>query len=124
VLTGHHLGPDLQRGDVRPRPGTGNPCELVAVGFRSQGNDIVAEGDSSEGVAGSHSGRFPRLTAWIGFDDDLPLKASHRAFIQLLAPHLSDQQIDGCSGRADVDPDGAELPLRGGPVAPLEMRGR
>jgi len=83
----------------------------------------VEEGADDDLVAIDASGLFPRLTTWIGFDDDLPLKPSHRAFIQLLAPHLSERQIDGRTGPPEVGPNGPELPLRGGPVGPLEMRG-
>lgn len=34
-------------------------------------------------------GLFPRLTTWIGFNEELLLKAYHRDFTGLLAPHFS-----------------------------------
>lgn len=95
---------------------------LMGLGVGVLASIAVESGADDDLVAIDASGLFPRLTTWIGFDGDLPLKPSHRAFIQLLAPHLSDRQIEGRSGSLEVAPDGTDLPLRSGPVAPLEMR--
>lgn len=37
---------------------------------------------------------------------------------------MSHRQIDGSPVLTEIDPGEEDLPLRGGPVAPLEMRGR
>lgn len=112
-----------------PHPVTARDADVIKTcGGMSTGVGVldsmaVESGIDDDLVAIHASGLFPRLTTWIGFDDDLPLKPSHRAFIQLLAPHLSDRQIDGRPDSAEVEPDAAGLPLRDGPMPLLEIRG-
>ena len=122
----------LHRQGPHPPPGiafTARDADVIktyvrmGLGVGVLASMAVESGADDDLVAIDASGLLPRLTTWIGFDNDLPLKPSHRAFIQLLAPHLSDRQIDGRSGTVDIGFDSSELPLRCGPVAPLEMRG-
>lgn len=64
-------------------------------------------------------GLFPRLTTWIGYPRDLLLKNYHRAFIRLLAPHISDWMLDQLSRDPDTSArsewlEEIEIPLRTG----------
>jgi len=65
------------------------------------------------------SGLFPRLTTWLGFSRDLLLKQYHCEFIQLLAPHLSEKQLQKICRHPDSDEyrqwlQDVQLPLLGG----------
>jgi len=65
------------------------------------------------------SGLFPRLTTWIGYPRDLLLKNYHRAFIRLLAPHISDWMLEQLSRDPDTPArsewlEEMKIPLRNG----------
>ncbi|MEJ2601947.1 MAG: HTH-type transcriptional regulator CysB [Gammaproteobacteria bacterium] len=65
------------------------------------------------------AGLFPRSTTWIGFRRDTVLKRYMNDFLQLFAPHLTDDLVGRCLKAADqaaVDEffRDIDLPLRGG----------
>jgi len=63
----------------------------------------VEEGTDDDLVAIDATGLFPRLTTWIGFNEELLLKAYHRDFIGLLAPHFTGDVLE------DLDRHGHEI---------------
>jgi len=65
------------------------------------------------------AGLFPRSTTWIGFRKDAALRRYLLDFIQLFAPHISDDQLEQTRhlrSQDDVDDlfKDAEIPIRGG----------
>ncbi|MBT5861966.1 MAG: LysR family transcriptional regulator [Gammaproteobacteria bacterium] len=69
-------------------------------------------------------GLFPRSTTWIGYRKNAVLRRYMFEFLQLVAPHVSSQQLDDirrATSQEDIDVlfDASELPLRGGCDEPL-----
>ena len=69
-------------------------------------------------------GLFPRSTTWIGYRKNAVLRRYMFEFLQLVAPHVSSQQLDDirrATSQEDIDVlfDVSELPLRGGCDEPL-----
>ena len=69
-------------------------------------------------------GLFPRSTTWIGYRKNAVLRRYMFEFLQLVAPHVSSQQLDDirrATSQEDIDAlfDASELPLRGGCDEPL-----
>ena len=69
-------------------------------------------------------GLFPRSTTWIGYRKNTVLRRYMFEFLQLVAPHVSSQQLDDirrATSQEDIDVlfDVSELPLRGGCDEPL-----
>lgn len=69
-------------------------------------------------------GLFPRSTTWIGYRKNAVLRRYMFEFLQLVAPHVSSQQLDDirrATSQEDIDVlfDAAELPLRGGCAEPV-----
>jgi LysR family cys regulon transcriptional activator len=65
------------------------------------------------------AGLFPRSTTWIGFRKDAALRRYLLDFIQLFAPHITDDQLEQTRhlrSQDDVDDlfKDAEIPIRGG----------
>ena len=64
-------------------------------------------------------GLFPRSTTWIGFRKEVVLRRYMLDFVQLFAPHISDDQIEKTRhARTQEDIDAlfrnSTLPVRGG----------
>jgi LysR family cys regulon transcriptional activator len=75
--------------------------------------------DQQDMVAIDAEGLFPRSTTWIGFGKDIVLRRYMVDFLQLFAPHLSNNQLEKirhARTQPDIDKlfEGAELPVRGG----------
>lgn len=69
-------------------------------------------------------GLFPRSTTWIGYRKNAVLRRYMFEFLQLVAPHVSSQQLDDirrATSQEDIDVlfDASELPLRGGCAEPV-----
>ena len=69
-------------------------------------------------------GLFPRSTTWIGYRKNAVLRRYMFEFLQLVAPHVSSQQLDDirrATSQEDIDAlfDASELPLRRGCAEPL-----
>jgi len=69
-------------------------------------------------------GLFPRSTTWIGYRKNAVLRRYMFEFLQLVAPHVSSQQLDDirrATSQEDIDVlfDASELPLRHGCAEPL-----
>jgi len=69
-------------------------------------------------------GLFPRSTTWIGYRKNAVLRRYMFEFLQLVAPHVSSQQLDDirrATSQEDIDVlfDASELPLRRGCAEPL-----
>ncbi len=65
------------------------------------------------------TGLFPRSTTWVGYRKNTVLRRYMLDFVNLLAPHLSPQQVDGirrATAQTEIDElfDTADLPLRHG----------
>ncbi len=64
-------------------------------------------------------GLFPRSTTWIGFRREVVLRRYMLDFVQLFAPHISDDQLEKtrhARSQNEIDAlfEGSELPIRGG----------
>jgi LysR family cys regulon transcriptional activator len=75
--------------------------------------------DQKDLIAVDAEGLFPRSTTWIGFRKDMVLRRYMLDFVQLFAPHITNDQLEKTRhvrSQADIDKlfEGAELPLRGG----------
>lgn len=75
--------------------------------------------DQKDLIAIDAQGLFPRSTTWIGFRKDVVLRRYMLDFVQLFAPHISDDQLEQtrhARTQADIDKlfKDAKLPLRGG----------
>ena len=75
--------------------------------------------DKKDLTAIDAEGLFPRSTTWIGFRKDAVLRRYMLDFVQLFAPHISDEQLEKTRhARSQDEIDGlfedSELPIRGG----------
>lgn len=75
--------------------------------------------DKKDLTAVDAEGLFPRSTTWIGFRKEVVLRRYMLDFVQLFAPHISDEQIEKtrhARTQAEIDDlfEGSELPVRGG----------
>ena len=75
--------------------------------------------DQKDLTAIDAEGLFPRSTTWIGFRKDVVLRRYMLEFMQLFAPHITNEQLEQTRhvrSQADLDRlfGDAELPVRGG----------